>query len=251
MFFTKNSRKIDGRLVLTKLSVLGKVIMMTIAQFVGALIGVAFWSLVVGNGVSTSDCSIDFVPACIMRPTLIGASDSEGSWALVLGYMFIMGSYFATWATFKKISLWVPLLSKGFAHKHTSHINEEHTDGSDHQPGDDQNEQRDMHSVHKDTTKYIPWEINDNWAEIAKGVAAATLCVHLLLSPTVGTGFNFWFWFVTSLYTKNFTQANIYVWPGLVAGLIVFVIHLIHWAIAMGASARRTEILRGSSYKTS
>ncbi len=258
MFFSRKGGAMTPQGFLARFSVIGKMIIFPLCQFLGALMGVAAWSLIVDFAVITSDCGTGFAVSCAIRPVAFAISDKSASWTIFFGYLLVYGGQMLAWVFYgKKISLWVALLTKNFARgevERLSQLDEEHA----HELGvqglsmEEKGESSHKAMAHLKVGHhhYVPWEINDEWGDVAKIVAGTVFVAHLLLSLFVGSNFNFWFWFVTSIYTKDYSQANLHVWPGLAAGLVLFVLVLIHFLLSSGTASYTSNALRNRSYKT-
>lgn len=66
------------------------------------------------------------------------------------------------------------------------------------------------------------------WGDFSSIIAAGYFVSHIwVMYYNNGYSLDVWYWLVTSAYTNNFDEADIYPWPGLVAGLVTFVIFTI------------------------
>jgi len=239
MFFNKRQPNTSAG-VLGRFSVLGKMLWLTIVQFLAYLMGVALWSARTGNAVYTSDCLTGFADSCVMKPYLVGIAPSNGRFTGFIGFLIVMGSYFVGWALTKRIPLWVALITKNFAQKYSGNSGQSVADGE--VVGTDETGQP---KVQASRDKYVPWIINDGFEGVAKSTSVADFTANVIFSTTNGTGFVFWFWFVTSIYTNDYTGADNYVWLGFAAGLFIFVAQLLYWLLASASANSRNATLMG------
>jgi hypothetical protein len=249
MFFSRQNSATTAAGWVAKLSVLGKGLGFTIAQFIGALVGVAMITTVTGMPVNSSDCSVDIALSCFVKPVVTGVSSSEGRWTAVVSSLLVMAAYFIALGVHKPMSLWVALISKHFVpHNVVESNHQSPPEGvSDEYVSLDIQSHDHKHAleshVHASNTKYVPWQINDNWGDVAKGAAAAHFLVNMLFSDVIGGGYYWWFWFVTSIYSGDFSGASDFAWTGLVSGLIIFVFQLCHFLMATGSANYRSRTL--------
>lgn len=242
MFFSRKRKPQTSAGFLSRFQVLGKVLIFLLSQFVGYLIGVSTWTTVIGGKIVTGNCTVDFVPSCLVKPVPMGITESGAMWSLFWGCLFIQGSYFVGWAMSKKISLWVALITKTYDHrKHGASLPADHSGDTGYYSVDPPNS---LPRVHRSPTKYVPWEINDDWQGVARSVASAEFVTQLMFSSEVGTGFNFWFWFVTSIYTSDYSFANFYAWPTIASGLVVFLFQLMWYLLSSGSMTYNSTTLK-------
>lgn len=221
MFFLDGNRKSVGSEATYRFSVFGKMITFFFAQLLGYFVGIALWSAVVGYAVTTH-CGTGFAPACVIRPSLVGVGLSQGRFAEFVGYLLIYMAYFVGWSFHKKKTMIVmPCVQSGVNARSDSDIC------------------MDDASKPASVRRTIPFEINDSWAEVAKAVAAVSVAAHLLFGATNGSSLNFWFWMVTGAYSHDFGQSDVYAWPGMAAGLVVFVMHLIYYLLVKCSVPKR------------
>lgn len=253
MFFSKKFGAFTSSSgLLTRFSVLGKILVLLIAQWVGSVIGMALYAWVKGLSVRTSDCNTDPALACYIAPSVVGAvSDDVAARNAFAGHLLIASAYFISWGVVKRLTLWVALLTKTFVHApdagdHHNNLMGSIADDNQVVDLDSHNELQHHHErrrmIDKSESKYVPWQINDNWSEMAKIVGVATFGAHVIFSD-VNNGFNFWSFFVSSLFTGNWDGAKIFVWPGLAANLVIFVMQLIHWLLASSSASYRSTVL--------
>lgn len=249
MFFSKKHQTgTTGAGILARFSTLGKVLIMLAAQWPGSVIGIVLYAWSQGVGISTSDCSTSPAIGCFIAPRVTGASsDSVAMRNAFFGSLMIAASYFIAWGMLKRISLWVALITKSFVHRdemrESDHSNPSLIPLNDMVPSNRQ-------IVHKSDTKYVPWQINDDWSEMAKTVAVAHFAAHLIFSDKAANGFNFWIWFNTALLTGDFGGGKYFAWPGLAANLVIFVFQLIFFLLSSASATYRSKTLAEMKSKT-
>ena len=206
MFFGPRGGANTDRGILSSISVLGKMLFYGIMQFIGYLVGVALLTAVEGGPVSTSDCLVDIdTVSCTIQPISLMADDARARVVAVLFSLMVFGGHFAGYSFHKRLNLWMAAITKRFVDtkKYEGTYGESYCIGKDHK-------------------RYAPLHINNEWVWVATTVALFDALSHLLFSIRLGVGNNWFFWLTTSLFTGRYGQANIYAWPGIVAGLIVF-----------------------------
>jgi hypothetical protein len=244
MVFGRRYKSNTNAGISSRLSTLGKVLVFAICQLVGFAIGVAHVSSVTGYPVKTGDCSVDYAVSCAIKPqVVVGVGHSEARWTEWTAVLLVMAAYNIAWVLNKRMSLWVALVAKRYkdGRQRPAEPKADVDPDVDSPPGSGGDAAVPRVGVEYD--KRVPAEINDSWFNMAFGVAAAELAVNLLMSPTNGSGFNLWFWFVTSMYTNDYSGASDKVWCGFAAGFTIFVLHLVYWLLATGTSSFRSEAL--------
>lgn len=250
MFFSRNHQSAMSRNgIISRLSVLGKVVLHTLGQLIGTLIGHEFYAWMEGVSSVSSDCNLTPALYCYIIPRISGPiSESVAQRNAFGGHLLIVGAYFMVWTMIKKISLWVALATKDYLHSHHVKESERHVNRDD---GliELNNHAEPQPYVTKSEKKFVPWEINDNWTESSRYVTGATFAAHLMFSYKVANGFNFWAWFIPAMRTGDWSGASIFAWPELAANVVAFLFQLLFYVISNQSSKYRSDRISESKAK--
>lgn len=215
IFFDDKWKDYNSAGIAQKASVIGKIAIACIFNWVGFLIGFALMVASQGGSVTTSDCLVDFTFVCLAQPRPFFIGETTARWQAALGSLLIPGAFLIAYGLNKKRELWTLALTYSGIHYSAVDQNGER-DGIN---ADDMKRQK------KANKMYVPYEINDDYLQIGATVGLAHFLVVGLFSRNIGFAFNFWYWFVSSIYTGDYEYASIYAWPMLLACIIVFVAH--------------------------
>lgn len=199
-----------------------KILIACFFNWVGFLIGIALMVASQGGSVTTSDCLVDFSFVCVAQPRPFFIADSEAKWQVALGSLLIPAAFMIAYGLNKKREVWTRALT--YTGIHYNAVN---------QDGDKDNLiTEDILRQKKANKMYVPYEINDDYVQIGVIVGLAHFVAVALFSRNVGYGFNFWFWFVTSIYTGDYSHAETFAWPMLLACVIVFASHALWYLLS-------------------
>lgn len=197
-----------------------KILIACFFNWVGFLIGFALMVKTQGGAVITSDCFADFTYICLAKPEPSFVGDSESKWQAVLGSLIIPGALMIAYGLNKKREVWTMALM---------HTGIEYTAADQYSGGVSK---ADLKKQKKANQMYVPYEINDSYIGIAVMIGFAHFIAVALYSRNLGYGFNFWYWFVTSIFTGDYSHASTYAWPMFLSCCIVFVAHTIGYLLS-------------------
>jgi len=199
-----------------------KILVACFFNWVGFLIGFALMVASQGGSVTTSDCLVDFSFVCLAQPKPFFIGGGEAKWQVALGSLLIPGAFLVAYGLNKKREVWTLALTYAGIH-YTAVDRDGARDGLN---ADDVDRQK------KANKMYVPYEINDDYMQIGVIVGLAHFLSVGLFSRNVGYAFNFWYWFVSSIFTGDYGYADVYAWPMLLACVIVFVAHTLWYLLS-------------------
>lgn len=248
----------------SRLSVIGKGIVLTIATLVGNFVGPLFTVALQGGKVMTSDCGTDFQILCLALPQTTFINNYQAGWRDGTGVLVIMMGTFIAWTVVKKRVLWVQMLTKSRASEYSgapnatmtttttttsglgftstnSTVDEYDTiEMNDYAGGGNNNNESSFAAPEEPT--FVPWEINDDLVSMSLVIGAAYFLVAEFNYGFVGGASDILYWLALSTYVGDRSQSMIYTWEGLVAGVVVFLGVLCYQALVYSASRRRSKI---------
>lgn len=229
--------------------------MFTLASLGGYYAGPSLTAATLGGGTHTNDCANDFIPLCLARPSVRFVSDTEATYMVFSGHLLVMVATFVAWTVVKRRSLWVQVITKNHIH-HTETV----TDTTNNNNNNNNNNNDDSSDSTTQTTtttenkvlagpKYVAWKINDSWATVSFIIGGAHMLANLLFSVSIGSGPDTLYYVALGTYTNDFSDAKVYAYVGLVAGLVVFLGRLLYHLLVHSVVHYRATMLSSLNYE--
>lgn len=242
MFFSRRYGEGPGNMC-ARLTVIGKGVFLTIASVAGYFAGPALTATKMGGHVFTSNCTQDFQILCLARPSVNYVNDTQATFMTFLGHLLVQTAVFFAWTVVKRRTLWVQLLTKSHVHQsEEGRFNS--ADGFDTQ----QKQQQQQQDIKKKAKKHVAWRINDNWITVSFIIGGAYMLSNMMDSSSVGSGPDTLYWLVTATYTNDFSEAKVYAFVGLIAGIIVFLGRLLYHLLVTSTVYYRTNAIASANY---